>query len=343
MNAGVMRRCLAAMLIALLSGSRALAEQAMPSYLQSLALTEANSPVASVEDWDRLVDSLTRASWLLHDAGDPNAIVAGRPVGDYYDLYVLLPESKTKLDTLRDEARQRREAGDDAGVTAALAKAQPLLRAEKYKAGAVLAFVGYAGLFHYHRKLLAPWLARAVPAEQTSADAVIASANAALVKALDGAIQAAEYDLNLSRKLSELTLAPVKTLDAQRLRLVAEQARFPNPVPIAPMVRTSACPPAVPPSPDRQKPGLGSNFPASEDFYPAEPKGEKVTGPVTVHVLISDTGCPVRAEIGRSSGDPTLDKGALDLAMAGHYVPGSKGGQAVPGELRFRVKFELED
>jgi len=229
-------------------------------------------------------------------------------------------------------------------VQAALAQAQPLLQAEKYKAALVLTFSGYAGLLRHQRDLLTPWLARSAPSERASADATVETAHAALLKALDSAVRAPNHDAGAVKNLNELASAtPLEALNAQRLRLVAEQADLPNPVPIAALVRTTACPKAVPPPLDRQKPSLGSDFPASEEFYPATPKSQRVTGPVTVDLLVSDTGCPVRAEIGRSSGDPALDQGALDLAMAGHYVPGSKNGQAVPGELRFRVKFEFKD
>jgi len=339
-------RYLATMLVALGSGTVALAKEPVPAYWQAIVEMEPSSPITSLEDWDTLVGFLTMASQTMHESANLTGSVAGHPLDYYYDQYVLQPEPKAKLEALRNAARQSRDAGDESGVKAALAQAEPLLQAEKYKAAVVPELSGYAALFAYHRGLLAPWLMRAAPSERASADATVQSAYSALVKALDSAVRAPNYDAKARGRLNELASeAALEALNAQRLRLIAEQAELelPNPVPVDALVRTTACPPAVPPSPDRQRPGLGSDFPASEEFYPATPKSQRVTGPVTVSLLVSDTGCPVRAEVDRSSGDPALDLGALELAMAGHYVPGSKDGRAVPGELRFKVKFEFKD
>jgi hypothetical protein len=44
-----------------------------------------------------------------------------------------------------------------------------------------------------------------------------------------------------------------------------------------------------------------------------------------------------------TSGVAELDEGALNLAMAGSYLPAAAGDKAAPGTLMFRVKFEQAD
>jgi TonB family protein len=66
-------------------------------------------------------------------------------------------------------------------------------------------------------------------------------------------------------------------------------------------------------------------------------------GAVLVRVLVSDTGCPERAEVARTSGAAELDDGALALALDGVYVPRAREGVVLPGETTFRVSFQLND
>jgi periplasmic protein TonB len=85
-------------------------------------------------------------------------------------------------------------------------------------------------------------------------------------------------------------------------------------------------------------------MPSSEDYYPAASKRAEEQGSATVRVCVDAkgklTGDP---QIAQSSGFPRLDEGAVKLARAGRYQPGTANGQ--PQEqscVSFRVKFEIK-
>jgi protein TonB len=109
-----------------------------------------------------------------------------------------------------------------------------------------------------------------------------------------------------------------------------------RPVPMAP-------PP--PPAPKAvKKPGLGKNFPASEDYYPAASKRLGEEGSPTVKVCVGPNGkLTEEPSIAGSSGSARLDEGAVKLAKAGRYTPGTVDGQPTTDCFSFRVKFELKN
>jgi TonB family protein len=109
-----------------------------------------------------------------------------------------------------------------------------------------------------------------------------------------------------------------------------------RPVPMAP-------PP--PPAPKAVKhPGLGKNFPASEDYYPAASKRLSEEGSPTVKVCVGPAGkLSEEPTIAQSSGSARLDEGAIKLAKAGRYTPGTVDGQPTTDCFSFRVKFELKN
>jgi periplasmic protein TonB len=156
-------------------------------------------------------------------------------------------------------------------------------------------------------------------------------------------VNASTYDITVLKELGTSTIPALKALNARRLRLVSEQAEQSNPIALSAVTRSTACPAPVAPVAGKEKPTLGQDFPSSEDYYPWMSKTAQAEGKVTVRATISDTGCVVRAEISGTSGVRDLDQGALALAMDGSYAPGSKDGKAVPGELMFRINFEMHE
>jgi TonB family protein len=332
------------MLAVLLLASAAHSQENSASQGVSLAaITDPNTAIKTLDEWDQAVNLLARGSWQAHQAASADTEILDQPLGYYWDQHLLVPEQKAKLDQLREKARQQSEKGDDKGLQATIAEASALLAAEKYKVGVLMTFSYAAGSVTYQRSLLDPWLARAAPAERTSADQQTDAGHGALVKALGEAARAKKYDAAYVKAMNDSSHPLLDALNAQRLRLIKEQASLPNPISLPPVSRATSCPDPVPPAKDRDRPSLGSNFPSSEDFYPAAVKRALVQGSVTLHTMISETGCLMRAEVVESSGDQALDQGALELAMAGRFVPGSKDGKAVAGEMKFRVKFELRD
>src|SRR5215475_2386475 len=76
---------------------------------------------------------------------------------------------------------------------------------------------------------------------------------------------------------------------------------------------------------NRRPPQTAKNFPNSEDYYPPASKRLNEEGAPTVHVCVGANGkltsVPV---IKQCLGSARLDEGALNLAKAGLYVPGTE-------------------
>jgi protein TonB len=109
-----------------------------------------------------------------------------------------------------------------------------------------------------------------------------------------------------------------------------------RPVPMAP--------PPPPPPKAVKKPGIGKNFPNSEDYYPAASKRLGEEGSPTVKVCVGPSGkLSEEPSIAQSSGSARLDEGAIKLAKAGRYTAGSIDGQPSTDCFSFRVKFELKN
>lgn len=109
-----------------------------------------------------------------------------------------------------------------------------------------------------------------------------------------------------------------------------------KPVPMAP----------PPPPPPRKvvKARMGKNFPNSEDYYPAASKRLGEEGSVSVRVCVGPNGKLVEEPtIAQSSGSARLDEGAIKLAKAGRYIPGTVDGKPTTDCFPFRVKFELRN
>ena len=108
-----------------------------------------------------------------------------------------------------------------------------------------------------------------------------------------------------------------------------------RPVPVAPPQ------PVARPIPAR----LGKNFPNSEDYYPPAAKRAEEQGSPTVKVCVGPNGKLVREPVIQASSNfPRLDEGALKLAKAGRYMPGTQDGQPLPEScIAFKVKFQIKD
>ena len=84
------------------------------------------------------------------------------------------------------------------------------------------------------------------------------------------------------------------------------------------------------------------NFPNSEDYYPAASKRLNEEGAPTVRVCVGANGKVTSAPtIAQSSGSARLDEGALSLARAGRYVPGSEDGKPIDDCFEFRIRFQM--
>ena len=302
--------------------------------------------IETLEDWDSRVDSLVRVTQQVY-GGQSSEDLGGHDLAYYWQRYVLTSEAKEKLDALRDKAQKQSVAKDTAGLQHTLDEASALLTAENTKGYLIVMFLSAQGPVNYHQYQLGPWLARATDADRQGINDRVTAAYATLSKALEESIRQHDAD-NLpatSERFMKVLAEPVAFFNAERARLVKAQADQPNPVAVSARTRgDKACPAPVPPVKGRERASLGADFPSSEAFYPAAAKQNDVEGSVTLRVTISETGCVQKAEVAGTSGVAQLDDGALDLAMAGSYVPAAgPGDKPTAGTLMFRVKFEQPD
>lgn len=296
--------------------------------------------VQSLADWDEITGAVGELTEQVHATARVAKDVAGHPLDEYWSRYVWLPEKRERLEALREKARQQQAIGDMQGLSATLAEAAPLLNAEKYKVAVLMAFGTASHALVYHRNALQPWVSRGTDADRAAVDAELQAGQSALASSLIDVVQMTSYDVRHLYDLTRGVGAPIQALNGHRSRLVAEQSALPNPIALSKVKRTVSCPPPVEPSAARESAGLAEDFPSTEDFYPQDANAARLEGDVTVRVEISRTGCVLSAEVTGTSGARDLDQGALDLAMAGRYVPASVAGKAKAGELTYRIRFE---
>lgn len=81
-------------------------------------------------------------------------------------------------------------------------------------------------------------------------------------------------------------------------------------------------------------------FPAPP--YPSQALHRRLTGVVTLRVLVDASGRPVEVTVETSSGASVLDEAALRFVLKRwHFVPATQGGQAVAAYALVPISFEL--
>jgi protein TonB len=107
--------------------------------------------------------------------------------------------------------------------------------------------------------------------------------------------------------------------------------------------------PVAPPAPPvpvvvASSPAKISRMPSSEDYYPAASKRAEEQGTTTIKACVDAKGRVIGdPKVVISSGFSRLDEGAVKLAKAGRYQPGTTGGQPQAEScVSFRVKFEIK-
>jgi periplasmic protein TonB len=92
------------------------------------------------------------------------------------------------------------------------------------------------------------------------------------------------------------------------------------------------------------RPSPGKNFPNTADYYPAASMRLGEEGSATVHACVAPTGkLSEEPTIAKTSGSARLDEGAIKLAKAGHYNPGTEDGKPVTACTTFSIKFQLKN
>lgn len=342
----------AAMLMALSDVSLVLA-QAAPPPAAPAAPAPAQKPadqkvkITTLEEWDNAIDGLMTITAVVYNS-QTSQDLGGHNMDYYWQQHVLTAATKEKLEALRDKAQKQSVAKDTAGLQKSLDEASALLTAERAKASAINTFLNAQQPVIYHQYQLGPWLTRATDADRAAINDRVAATYQRLSQELDSVMKLNEPEAAgvTVQRFYKLIAEPVAFFNSERARLVKAQADAPSPIAV-PAARTrgdKACPAPTQPTKGRDKPGLAPDFPSSESFYPADAKQNDVEGAVTLRVAVSETGCIQRAEVAGTSGVARLDEAALDLAMAGSYVPAAGAGdKATAGTMMFRVKFEQPD
>lgn len=102
--------------------------------------------------------------------------------------------------------------------------------------------------------------------------------------------------------------------------------------------------PPIVPSGELVKPSPAHDFPNPSDYYPAESIRMREAGAPVVHVCVGPDGeATDEPTIVRSSGSARLDEGALQLAKAGHYNPGTEDAKPVTACINMAVNFRLRN
>jgi periplasmic protein TonB len=105
----------------------------------------------------------------------------------------------------------------------------------------------------------------------------------------------------------------------------------------------AAPPPAVHAS-NGTNPSPGKNFPNTADYYPAASMRLGEEGSSVVHACVGPNGkLSEEPTVAKTSGSARLDEGALKLAKAGHYNPGTEDGKPVTKCINFSIKFQLKN
>lgn len=323
--------------------SSSAAPAAPPAQQAQVRPLDLHVKLKSLEEWDNAVDALVNLTWQVRN-GQSSLDLGGHDIGYYWDRYVKTTATKEKLDSMRDKAQKQSVAKDTAGLQKSLDEASALLTDQRVKAFVISMFLSAQQPIIYHQYQLGPWLARAGDPDRQGINDRVTATYATLLRELDAAMKLPEPEspgATVERFYKQIT-EPAAFFNAERERLVKAQADLPNPVTVSARKRgDKACPAPVAPVKGRDKPSLSPDFPSSAGFYPPAAKQNDVQGAVTLRATISETGCIQNAEVVGTSGVAELDEGALDLAMAGSYVPAAGAGdKPKAGTIMFRVKFE---
>ena len=77
----------------------------------------------------------------------------------------------------------------------------------------------------------------------------------------------------------------------------------------------------------------------SAPAYPADMRGKKVEGVVTLIFVVESTGRVSDLKV-ESSSNPSFERPAVDAVRRWKFDPGLKGGQAVPCKMRIPIRFQ---
>lgn len=125
---------------------------------------------------------------------------------------------------------------------------------------------------------------------------------------------------------------PTLAMPVETQRPAAESRPMPASAPVPARVETASTPPVFNAAYLRNPPPR----------YPPAARRSGEEGTVTLKVLVSAEGAPVRVELDQSSGSLPLDSAALDAVKGWRFVPARRGAQNVEGWVRVPVVFRLE-
>jgi protein TonB len=105
-----------------------------------------------------------------------------------------------------------------------------------------------------------------------------------------------------------------------------------------------AAPPPAAHVATRTAPSTGKNFPNSADYYPPASMRLGEEGSAALHVCVGPNGkTSEEPTVIKTSGSSRLDEGAVRLAKAGHYNPGTEDGKPINACFNVSIKFQLKN
>lgn len=91
-------------------------------------------------------------------------------------------------------------------------------------------------------------------------------------------------------------------------------------------------------------PTAGKNFPNSADYYPPASMRLGEEGSAVVKACVGPNGrLSEDPSVTKTSGSARLDEGAMKLAKAGHYNPGTADGKPVTACFNLLIRFQIKN
>jgi len=283
--------------------------------------------IAELRDYDEAFANIERGMKPRLGPLSDEKDFRGKRYEEELAQWVLTPETRTLLGELR---RRAAAATNMSATHRYLGEARSLLAADANRAAWISAYWRDALPAPYWRNY---WNALYIANEEpvASPDPLLLSIEARMREALNrGEFQnAAEEAQMMPPALGEALNRAAGNLVKSR----KNKMKF--------VARRTECQPGLPPDRASGRPRIKPND-LIDSFYPPDAKRINVEGTVVLSARVDGDGCAKQVAIVVRSGVPTLDQGALDWVETAQFAPAWQGGRTITSELRFKVRFRIE-
>ena len=303
----------------------------------------ADSVASALQDLDGATTELRDSIW--RDYGSFAALgpdERGRTFAQNLNDWVMTDEARGRLRQLRAEAARHTKAGDKRGAQAAVDNAQTVLQEQQRRLTLIELYWSQKMLLDIQRALWARWVEQAPASDASVSRSRLQASETELLR---------DFSVAMTREmLAQKTASLIAAYNEERLklaRLVSAQTIAAGGA-ISGRGRSLPCPEPAPAADAKHdadntvdRPLRIIHDPSVSDFYPLQARKYGSSGPVMLRLAIDATGCMVRADVLRSSGDPALDEAAIEVAQYTRYAPKIQGGWPVASEVGRVINFTL--